>query len=97
MSLPLTTVTPAFRSCVSTLLNDQPAFKNVMCLGHILDAEGQKMSKSRGNVVDPWSVINEQGVDALRWYLFTASQPGSPRRFSNALVAESLRKFLLTL
>jgi isoleucyl-tRNA synthetase len=82
---------------VSTLLNDQPAFKNVICLGHILDAEGQKMSKSRGNVVEPMSVINEHGVDALRWYLFTASPPGSPRRFSNALVGESLRKFLLTL
>jgi isoleucyl-tRNA synthetase len=82
---------------VSTLLFDRPAFKNVICLGHILDAEGQKMSKSKGNVVDPWSVINEHGADALRWYLFTASPPGSPRRFSSALVGESLRKFMLTL
>jgi isoleucyl-tRNA synthetase len=82
---------------VSTLLFDRPAFTNVICLGHILDAEGQKMSKSRGNVVDPWSVIGEQGADALRWYLFTASPPGSPRRFSSGLVGESLRKFLLTL
>jgi isoleucyl-tRNA synthetase len=82
---------------ISTLLFDRPAFKNVICLGHILDAEGQKMSKSRGNVVDPWAVINDQGADALRWYLCTASPPGSPRRFSSALVGESLRKFLLTL
>ncbi|HEY3228483.1 MAG TPA: isoleucine--tRNA ligase, partial [Roseiflexaceae bacterium] len=82
---------------LATLLFDRPAFKNVICLGHILDAEGQKMSKSRGNVVDPWSVINEHGSDALRWYLFTASPPGSPRRFSTGLVGESLRKFLLTL
>ncbi|HET9222716.1 MAG TPA: isoleucine--tRNA ligase, partial [Roseiflexaceae bacterium] len=82
---------------LSTLLFDRPAFKNVICLGHILDGEGQKMSKSRGNVVDPWSVLGEQGADALRWYLFTASPPGSPRRFSGALVGESLRKFLLTL
>lgn len=82
---------------VSTLLYNQPAFKNVICLGHILDAEGQKMSKSKGNIVDPWSVINQQGVDALRWYLFTASPPGNPRRFSNDLVNESLRKFMLTL
>ncbi|MFL5802240.1 MAG: isoleucine--tRNA ligase [Roseiflexaceae bacterium] len=82
---------------LSTLLFDRPAFKNVICLGHILDAEGQKMSKSKGNVVDPWMVINEHGADALRWYLFTASPPGSPRRFSSALVGESLRKFLLTL
>lgn len=67
---------------IATLLFDRPAFKNVICLGHILDAEGQKMSKSRGNVVDPWSVMNEHGADALRWYLFTAAPPGSPRRFS---------------
>jgi isoleucyl-tRNA synthetase len=82
---------------VSTLLFDRPAFKNVICLGHILDGDGQKMSKSRGNVVDPWSVIAEHGSDALRWYLFTASPPGGSRRFSNALVGESLRKFMLTL
>ncbi|HMP39776.1 MAG TPA: isoleucine--tRNA ligase [Roseiflexaceae bacterium] len=82
---------------LSTLLFDRPAFKNVICLGHILDGEGQKMSKSKGNVVNPWTVINEQGSDALRWYLFTASPPGSPRRFSSALVNESLRKFMLTL
>ncbi|NWG22095.1 MAG: isoleucine--tRNA ligase [Chloroflexi bacterium] len=82
---------------LSTLLFDRPAFKNVICLGHILDAEGQKMSKSKGNVVDPWAVMGEHGADALRWYLFTAAPPGSPRRFSAGLVGESLRKFLLTL
>jgi isoleucyl-tRNA synthetase len=82
---------------LSTLLTERPAYKNVICLGHILDAEGQKMSKSRGNVIDPWTVINEQGSDALRWYMFTAAPPGSPRRFSGALVNESLRKFMLTL
>src|SRR5439155_21302026 len=69
----------------------------VICLGLILDGEGQKMSKSKGNVVDPWTVMNEQGADALRWYLYTASPPGNPRRFSSALVGETLRKFLLTL
>jgi isoleucyl-tRNA synthetase len=82
---------------LSTLLTERPAYKNVICLGHILDGEGQKMSKSRGNVIDPWTVINEQGTDALRWYMFTAAPPGSPRRFSGALVNESLRKFMLTL
>ncbi|MBC8076643.1 MAG: isoleucine--tRNA ligase, partial [Chloroflexales bacterium] len=82
---------------LSTLLYDKPAFKNVICLGHILDGEGQKMSKSRGNVVDPWQVAGETGVDALRWYLFTASPPGNPRRFSIELVSENLRKFMLTL
>ncbi|NOK62295.1 MAG: isoleucine--tRNA ligase [Chloroflexi bacterium AL-W] len=81
---------------ISTLLFDRPAYKNVICLGHILDGEGQKMSKSRGNVVVPQTIIEEQGVDALRWYLYTASPPGNPRRFSGALVNESLRKFMLT-
>jgi isoleucyl-tRNA synthetase len=82
---------------VSTLLFNKPSFTHVICLGHILDAEGQKMSKSRGNVVNPWDVFNQYGVDALRWNLFTASPPGNPRRFSVSLVAESLRQFLLTL
>lgn len=82
---------------VSTLLFGKPSFLNVICLGHILDAKGEKMSKSRGNVVDPWSVLDKQGADALRWYLYTATPPGNPRRFSADLVAESLRKFLLTL
>ncbi|MBI2955245.1 MAG: isoleucine--tRNA ligase [Chloroflexi bacterium] len=82
---------------VSTLLFARPSYSNVICLGHILDAKGEKMSKSRGNVVDPWSVLDKQGADALRWYLYTATPPGNPRRFSADLVAESLRKFLLTL
>ncbi|EFO80171.1 isoleucyl-tRNA synthetase [Oscillochloris trichoides DG-6] len=82
---------------VSTLLFDRPAFNNVICLGHILDEQGLKMSKSRGNVITPQEVITQYGVDALRWYLFTAAPPGNPRRFSGALVNESLRKFMLTL
>ena len=82
---------------VSTLLFDRPAFNNVICLGHILDEHGQKMSKSKGNIITPAEVIDQYGVDALRWYLFTAAPPGNPRRFSGALVNESLRKFMLTL
>ncbi|NTV63628.1 MAG: class I tRNA ligase family protein, partial [Oscillochloris sp.] len=82
---------------VSTLLFDRPAFNNVICLGHILDEQGQKMSKSKGNIITPAEVIGQYGVDALRWYLFTAAPPGNPRRFSGALVNESLRKFMLTL
>ncbi|MFV9504273.1 MAG: isoleucine--tRNA ligase [Oscillochloridaceae bacterium umkhey_bin13] len=81
----------------STLLFDRPAFNNVICLGHILDEQGQKMSKSKGNIVQPNEVIDAFGVDALRWYLFAAAPPGNPRRFSLGLVNESLRKFLLTL
>ncbi|MEI7832386.1 MAG: isoleucine--tRNA ligase [bacterium] len=82
---------------LSTLLTGEPAFKNVICLGHILDEKGFKMSKSKGNVIDPWEIIDAHGVDALRWYLFTCTLPGNPRRFSGLLVAESVRKFLLTL
>jgi isoleucyl-tRNA synthetase len=82
---------------VSTLLFDRPAYKNVICLGHILAEDGSKMSKSRGNTVDPWEVMNSQGADATRWYMFTASPPGNSRRFSVGLVAETVRKFLNTL
>ncbi|GBD24226.1 Isoleucine--tRNA ligase [bacterium HR29] len=73
------------------------AFRNVIVLGHILDEKGQKMSKSRGNVVEPWDVIEAHGADAVRWYMYTATPAGSPRRFSAALVEECLRRFLLTL
>jgi isoleucyl-tRNA synthetase len=72
------------------------AFKNVICTGHILDEKGRKMSKSLGNAVDPFEVIDETGADALRWYLYTATRPGDARRFSIKLVQESLRRFILT-
>lgn len=82
---------------ISTLLNDEVSFKNVICLGHIQDAEGRKMSKSLGNIVQPWDVINLHGADALRWYLYTATPPGQERRFSSDLVGEVIRSFTLTL
>lgn len=82
---------------VSTLLFGKSSYKNVICLGHILDKDGQKMSKSKGNVVEPWLVLNKQGADAFRWYLFTASSPWFPRRFFPEAVDEVVRKFLLTL
>jgi isoleucyl-tRNA synthetase len=82
---------------ISTLLFDEVCYKNVICLGLILDAEGQKMSKSRGNVVNPWDVIDKHGADAMRWYLYTASPPGQERRFSADLVGEVVRNFTLTL
>jgi isoleucyl-tRNA synthetase len=62
-----------------------------------LDAEGKKMSKSRGNVIDPWEVFSKQGADALRWALYTATSPGNPRRFSMEQVDDAVRKHLLTL
>ncbi len=82
---------------IATLLFDSVAFKNVICLGLVLDEEGQKMSKSKGNVVDPWEVIERHGADAMRWYLYTATQPGNNRRFSVDLVGEAKQRFLSTL
>jgi isoleucyl-tRNA synthetase len=82
---------------ISTLLNDQECFKNVICLGLILDQNGQKMSKSRGNIVNPWDVINQNGADAMRWYFYTASPAGQERRFSAELVGDVVRTFTLTL
>jgi len=82
---------------LSTLLEGEPSYKNVICLGLILDEKGQKMSKRVGNVVEPLSVLDEHGADALRWYLFTASHPGEARRFSSKLVNETLRRVLITL
>ena len=82
---------------LSVLLTEEPSYRNVICLGLILDAQGRKMSKSQGNVVDPWTALDTQGADATRWYLFTASQPGESRRFSQDLVNEVVRRFLLTL
>jgi len=82
---------------ISTLLFNRPCFKNVICLGHILDAKGEKMSKAKGNVVEPEAIINKYGADALRWYFFTSSPPGNVRRFAEKSVAEVTRRFLLTL
>ncbi|MEK7281938.1 MAG: class I tRNA ligase family protein, partial [Chloroflexota bacterium] len=74
-----------------------PCFKNVICLGLILDAKGEKMSKARGNVVDPWQVIAAHGADGLRWYMFTAGPPGNVRRFDMNQLTQVVRQFLLTL
>nr|MBA3865855.1 isoleucine--tRNA ligase [Solirubrobacterales bacterium] len=81
----------------STLLFGESSFRNCVCLGLILDPEGQKMSKSRGNVVDPWDVIATHGADAFRWYYLATQQPWAGYRFSVDTVGESVRQFLLTL
>ena len=76
---------------------EAPSYRNVISLGHILDEKGEKMSKSKGNVVVPAEVIDAHGADALRWYLYAAAPAGNSRRFSVDLVAEAVRTFLLTL
>ncbi|HWF50440.1 MAG TPA: isoleucine--tRNA ligase [Solirubrobacteraceae bacterium] len=81
----------------STLLFDRAPYRNVVCLGLILDENGQKMSKSRGNVVDPWEVIERFGADAFRWYFFTSKQPWDGYRFSVEAVGDGVRQFLLQL
>jgi isoleucyl-tRNA synthetase len=82
---------------VSTLLFDRSSYKNVVCLGLILDEHGRKMSKSLGNIVDPWAVLDRFGADALRWYFFTAKQPWDGYRFSLETIGEAVRQFLLQL
>ncbi len=79
---------------VSTLLFDTAPYRNVVCLGLILDGEGQKMSKSRGNTVEPGHVIDKYGADAFRWYFFTAKQPWDGYRFSEEAIGEGVRLFL---
>jgi len=76
---------------------DSTTYRNVVCLGHIVDAEGRKMSKSVGNVIDPWDVLDRQGADALRWYLLTSGSPWASRRVGMEILDEVVRQFLLTL
>ncbi|NLL30643.1 MAG: isoleucine--tRNA ligase [Clostridiales bacterium] len=82
---------------ISTALFDTNSFENCIVLGHVLDKKGLKMSKSKGNVVDPFDVLDSQGADATRWHFYTASAPWLPTRFSIDDVAEAQRKFLSTL
>jgi isoleucyl-tRNA synthetase len=82
---------------IATMLGDGPAYRNVVVNDLLLDAEGQKMSKSRGNVVDPWEAIEEFGADAIRWYLVTVSVPWVPKRFDPTALAEAARRVFDTL
>ncbi len=82
---------------VSTLIFDTAPFKNCIVLGHVQDKDGQKMSKHKGNVVDPWDALNKQGADAVRWYFYANSAPWLPSRYYDEAVSEMQRKFMGTL
>lgn len=82
---------------VNTLVFDRTPYLNVVCLAHIIDQDGAKMSKSRGNVIDPWSVLRERGAEALRWYMFSSGSPWTPKRVNLEGIDESTRQFLVTL
>ncbi|XID96115.1 isoleucine--tRNA ligase [Paenibacillaceae bacterium WGS1546] len=82
---------------VSTLYNGQAPYKSVISTGHVLDENGQKMSKSKGNVIDPWEIIDEFGTDAFRWSLLADSAPWNSKRFSRSIVAEAKSKVVDTL
>ena len=82
---------------ISTLLFDKAPYKNVIVLGHVQDENGQKMSKSKGNAVDPMEALKEHGADAIRWYFYTNNAPWLPKRFHSKAVTEGQRKFMGTL
>jgi isoleucyl-tRNA synthetase len=82
---------------VNTLVFDSTPYRNVVCLGLLVDEQGQKMSKSKGNVIDPWQIFTGFGADALRWYFFSAGQPWTTRRVFEDGIRESTRQTLLTL
>ncbi|MBQ8351122.1 MAG: isoleucine--tRNA ligase [Clostridia bacterium] len=82
---------------ISTLLFDRAPYKSVLVLGHVLDKDGQKMSKSKGNAVDPFEALDEFGADAIRWYFYSNSAPWLPNRFFREAVLEGQRKFMGTL
>ncbi len=82
---------------ISTLIFNKAPYKNVIVLGHVQDENGQKMSKSKGNAVDPFDALNTYGADAIRWYFYTNSAPWLPNRFHGKAVVEGQRKFMGTL
>ncbi|MDE6357378.1 MAG: isoleucine--tRNA ligase, partial [Eubacteriales bacterium] len=82
---------------ISTILFDKAPYKNVIVLGHVQDKDGKKMSKSKGNAIEPWDILETQGADAVRWYFYTNSSPWLPNRFYEDAVNEGQRKFMGTL
>ncbi len=82
---------------ISTQLFNKAPFKNCVVMGHVQDKDGRKMSKHLGNVVDPWTVLNKQGADAVRWFFYSSSAPWLPSRFAPETVSDVQRKFMGTL
>ncbi len=82
---------------VNTLVRGTTPYRNVLCLGHIVDADGRKMSKSIGNVIDPWEILTTRGADPLRWWMFSQGSPWTPTRVSFEVIDSAMRDTLLTL
>ena len=82
---------------VNTLVRGTTPYRNVLCLGHIVDADGRKMSKSVGNVIDPWEILDTRGADPLRWWMFSQGSPWTPTRVSFEVIDSAMRDSLLTL
>jgi isoleucyl-tRNA synthetase len=80
---------------IGTLLGKKSPYKNVVSYGHVLDKDGQKMSKSKGNVVNPWDAIQKFGSDGVRWYFYVVNSAGEPKRFDDREVMDHIRKFIL--
>ncbi len=82
---------------INTLVFGDAPYKHVVCLGHIIDADGRKMSKSLGNIIDPWTILDTRGADALRWWMFSQGSPWTPTRASLSAIDTALRDMLLKL
>jgi isoleucyl-tRNA synthetase len=82
---------------VNTLVHGESPYRHVVCLGHIVDADGRKMSKSIGNIIDPWSILDTRGADAMRWWMFSQGSPWTPTRATLGAIDTAMRDMLLTL
>jgi len=82
---------------INTLVYGQSPYRHVVCLGHIVDADGRKMSKSLGNIIDPWSILDTRGADAMRWWMFSQGSPWTPTRATLPAIDTAMRDMLLTL
>ena len=82
---------------INTLVFGESPYRHVVCLGHIVDADGRKMSKSLGNIIDPWSILDTRGADAMRWWMFSQGSPWTPTRATLSAIDTAMRDMLLTL